>query len=365
MSIYIHQNTSWPKFYWDVERISALLATIRNKQGKLVGRMEALGFNLRAEATLNTLTLDILKSNEIEGEILNPEEVRSSLARHLGMDIVGLVPSDRYIDGVVEMMLDATQKFKNDLESDRLFGWHAAMFPTGPSSIYKITVGNWRRSPMYVVSGGIGNERIHYEAPGAELLDGEMNKFFEWFNAEKNIDPVLKAAIAHLWFITIHPFDDGNGRIARAITDLQLARADESSQRFYSMSAQIQKEHSSYYLILEATQRGTLDITNWLEWFLHCLDRALIATDDILATVLAKAKFWDTYAQAILNIRQKLMLNKMLDGFEGKMTAAKWGKIAKCSHDTALRDIQDLIEQNILEKENAGGRSTSYIISHV
>jgi len=324
--------------------------------------MESLGFNLRADAVLNTLTLDILKSNEIEGEILSPDQVRSSLARHLGMDIAGLVPSDRHIDGIVEMMMDATQKFNDPISGDRLFGWHSAMFPAGRNGLYKITVGNWRHGPMYVVSGGMGREHIHYEAPAADKVGQEMKRFFDWFNKEMELDPVLKSAIAHFWFITIHPFDDGNGRIARAISDLQLARADESAQRFYSMSAQIQKERNAYYRILEMTQKGTLDITKWMEWFLQCLDRALSATDEILATVLKKAKFWDIYAQAGFNTRQNLMLNKLLDGFDGKLTTAKWAKIAKCSHDTALRDIQELMDREIIIKENAGGRSTSYVL---
>jgi Fic family protein len=360
MNEYIHQKSDWPNFHWNAERLSQQLAAVRNKQGRIVGRMEALGFDLRSEAILSILTLDIIKSNEIEGEILNRDQVRSSIARHLGMDIAGLVPSDRHVDGVVEMMLDATQKFDKPLTDERLFGWHSSMFPAGRSGLYKITTGDWRTGPMCVVSGGMGREHIHFEAPAAAIVGQDMDKFIEWFNAEHNIDPVLKAAISHLWFVTIHPFDDGNGRIARAIADLQLARADNTAQRFYSMSAQIQKERSSYYRILEMTQKGSLDITNWLEWFLNCLDGALTATDETLAKVLIKAHFWDKHTKTKISDRQKLMLNKLLDGFDGKLTAVKWAKITKCSHDTALRDIKDLIEKDVLAKEEAGGRSSSY-----
>lgn len=362
MTLYIHQQPDWTQFRWNSERLANRLAAVRHKQGRLAGSMSALGFNLRSEAMLNTLTLDILKSNEIEGEILNPDQVRSSLARHLGMDIAGLVPTDRHIDGVVEMMLDATQKYSEPLTDDRLFGWHAAMFPAGRSGLHKITIGDWRKGPMHVVSGAWGKEKIHFEAPDAEKLPDEMQQFFDWFNSEMDIDPVLKAAVAHFWFVTIHPFDDGNGRIARAIADLQLARADDSTQRFYSMSAQIQKERKSYYDILERSQKSDLDITNWIEWFLVCLDNALNATSEILSTVLHKAQFWERHSDMALNTRQTLILNKLLDGFVGKLTTSKWAKIAKCSHDTALRDIQDLVEKEILIKEEAGGRSTSYIL---
>jgi Fic family protein len=365
MSNYIHQLKDWPKFIWDSKRLTQLLAAVRHKQGRFIGKMEALGLKLREEAMLQTLTLEIIKSNEIEGEILNPEQVRSSIARRLGMDVAGLVPADRNVEGVVEMMLDATQNFEQPLSEQRLFGWHAALFPRGWSGMYKIQVGKWRdnsKGPMQVVSGPIGREKVHYEAPDARLMKKEMKLFFDWFNAKEDIDPVLKAGIVHLWFVTVHPFDDGNGRIARTIADMQLARADDSAQRFYSMSAQIRKERNGYYNILESTQKGSLDISDWLEWFLHCLDRALTATDEILSVVMFKARFWDKYSNTQLNDRQRLMVNKLLDGFVGKLTTSKWAKIAKCSNDTALRDIQDLIEKNILAKEEAGGRSTSYII---
>ncbi len=366
MNKYIYQKPEWPQFHWNDEKLTALLASIRNKQGRLLGRMEALGFDLRSEAQLETLTINILKTSEIEGEILNPEQVRSSIARRLGMDIGGLVASDRNIDGVVEMMLDATQNFKAPLTQERLFGWHASLFPTGRSGMYKIKTGAWRdddKGPMQVVSGGYGREKVHFEAPAAKAVKTEMRRFLEWFNGKTNIDPVLKASVAHLWFITIHPFEDGNGRMARAIADMQLARADDSSQRFYSMSAQIQRERNDYYNILESSQKGTLDISDWLDWFLKCLNRSLDSTDVLLAKVLEKARFWDRFPAASLNDRQTLLLNKLLDGFEGKLTTSKWAKIAKCSQDTALRDIQDLMDKQALIKEPAGGRSTSYILN--
>ena len=364
--IYIHQLEDWPKFHWQQEKLAKTLATVRHKQGKLTGRMEALGFNLRNEATLQTLTLDVLKSSEIEGEMLNPDQVRSSIARRLGMDIAGLVPADRHVEGIVEMMLDATQHYQKELTAERLFAWHAAMFPTGRSGMQKIKVGSWRdntkEDPMQVVSGPKGKERVHYEAPAADLLEKEMAAFLDWFNHTADIDPVLKAGVAHLWFVTIHPFDDGNGRIARAIADMQLARSDESKQRFYSMSAQIRKERNDYYDILEATQKGTLDITICLEWFFACLDRALTASDETLEGVMKKAKFWEAHSGTRFNARQQLMLNKLLDHFEGKLTSSKWAKMAKCSHDTALRDIQDLVNENVLVKDPAGGRSTNYLL---
>lgn len=362
MKRYIHQLAQWPKFDWKQESLSKLLLDVHRRQGKLVGYMDALGFSLRNEANLKTLTLDVLKSSEIEGEILDSNQVRSSIARRLGIEVVGLVPSDRNVDGVVEMMLDATQNFVQPLTDERLFSWQASLFPTGRSGMYKITVGAWRTSnePMQVVSGAIGREKVHFEAPDANLIDFEMIRFLDWFNNETYIDPILKAAIAHLWFVTIHPFEDGNGRVARAITDMQLARVDGSPQRFYSMSAQIRNERNNYYNLLEKTQKGTLDITEWLEWFLACLGNALTATEETLNSVLQKAKFWEKNRTINLNDRQRLLLNKLLDGFDGKLNTSKWAKIAKCSTDTALRDIQYLIENGILVKEDAGGRSTSY-----
>jgi Fic family protein len=368
MGFYIHQLPGWPNLKWDAERLNPVLSDLRHRQGKLLGRMERLGFGLQSEATLQMVTIDVLKSSEIEGELLDAAQVRSSVARRLGIEIAGMVNADRNVDGVVEMMLDATQNFNTPLTEERLFNWHASLFPTGRSGIHKIIVGSWRNNPsndpMQVVSGAMGKEKVHYEAPRAELLPDEMNKFLSWFNTTNNIDPVLKAAIAHFWFVTIHPFDDGNGRIARAIADMQLARADETAQRFYSMSAQIRKERNTYYDILEKTQSGDLDITDWLEWFLQCMNRALNASDEILSQVLKKAAFWKEHEKTILNKRQVLLLNKLLDGFEGKLTSSKWAKIAKCSQDTALRDIQDLIGKKILMKEDGGGRNSSYFLSN-
>jgi Fic family protein len=363
MRPYIHQLPDWPGFHWDQEALQAPLAAARHKQGRLLGRMETLGFSLRREAELETLTLDVVKTSEIEGENLSAQQVRSSIARRLGMDIAGAVPADRNVEGVVEMMLDATQKFEKALTAERLFGWQAALFPTGHSGVHKITVGAWRddaKGPMQVVSGPMGRESVHFEAPSAGVLDAEMTKFIDWVNQPNGIDPVLKSAIAHLWFVTIHPFDDGNGRIARAIADWILARSEKSSQRFYSMSAQIRLERNAYYDILERTQKETLDITAWLQWFIDCFDRALDATEKTLASVLRKARFWETHASAAINERQRLVLNKLLNGFDGKLTSSKWAKLTRCSQDTAYRDIQDLIEKGILVKDAAGGRSTSY-----
>ncbi len=365
MAVYIHQRAEWPNFTWDEALLAQLLASVRYRQGRLLGQMEAMGFPLRSEAMLQTLTLDVLKSNEIEGEILNLEQVRSSIARQLGLDIAGLVPSSRNIEGIVEMMLDATQKFHEPLTKERLFGWHAAMFPTGHSGMFKITVGDWRgadKGKMQVVSGAMGRETVHFEAPDAERLDGDMEIMLDWFNNRNDIDPVIKAGIAHLWFVTIHPFDDGNGRIARAIADMQLSRADSTAQRFYSMSAQIQAERKAYYSILERTQKGTLDVTEWLVWFLECLENTLYATGETLAVVLNKAKFWDRQAHLSFNNRQHMMINKLLDVFVGKLTSSKWAKMTKCSQDTALRDIQELVGMGVLVKESAGGRSTSYVL---
>jgi Fic family protein len=365
MRKYIHQLRSWPSFEWEDEKILLPLSHVRHKQGRLLGKLEDLGFKLKKEATLETLTQEVIKSSEIEGEKLPQDQVRSSVARKLGIELAGAVPSNRNVDGIVEVMLDASQKFDQVLSKERLIGWHAALFPTGRSGMHKIQVGSWRNDetgPMQVVSGALGKERVHFEAPEASRLEAEMKKFIDWFNTRQNLDPVLKSAIAHLWFVTIHPFDDGNGRIARAIADMQLARADESKQRFYSMSSQIQKERNMYYDMLEKTQTGNLDITDWLVWFLACLDRAITASTQTLSGVIQKAKFWEANQSVSLNQRQRLMINKLMDGFEGKLTTSKWAKIAKCSPDTALRDIQDLIGKNMLVKEEGGGRSTSYKI---
>jgi Uncharacterized conserved protein len=360
---FIYQHDNWPNFTWRNEVILNLLSDARNLQGRLIGKMESLGFDLRNEALLDTLTLDVLKSSEIEGEILNPDQVRSSIARRLGMEIAGSIESDRNVDGVVEMMLDATQNCFKPLTFDRLFDWHAALFPTGRSGMYKITVANWRNDttgPMQVISGAMGKEKVHFQAPDSGLVESEMNKFLNWFNNDNDIDLVIKAAVSHLWFVTIHPFEDGNGRITRALTDMLLARADKSNQRFYSMSAQIRLERKQYYDILEKTQKGNLDITLWIQWFLQCLINALKSTDLILLRVLNKADFWNNHSEAILNERQRKLINKLLDGFDGKLTSSKWAKIAKCSKDIAIRDINDLIKKDILQKEAAGGRSTNY-----
>jgi Fic family protein len=330
--------------------------------------MEALGFNLQQEAVLQTLTADVLKSSEIEGEKLDAEQVRSSIARRLGMDIGALKAADRNVEGVVEMMLDATRHYDKPLTAERLFAWHAALFPTGRSGMTKIRTGAWRddsTGPMQVVSGAIGKEQVHYEAPKADRVDAEMRAILEWFEAPSGIDPVLKAAQAHLWFVTIHPFDDGNGRIARAIADMALARSERSPQRFYSMSAQIRQERNDYYDILERTQKGSMDITPWMEWFLGCLGRAIDGAQTTLGAILAKARFWDRIKEVALNERQRLVLNRLLDGFEGKLTNAKYASLAKCSHDTALRDIQELIEHGILVRNAEGGRSTSYALKEV
>ncbi len=364
--MYIHEQDDWPRFHWDQEGQASRLAEVRHRQRRLIGRMEALGFQLREEAVLSTLTQDVLKSSEIEGEILDIDQVRSSLARRLGLDIGALMPADRHVNGIVEMMLDATRKYREPLTEERLFDWHAALFPTGRSGMRKIRVGMWRddsSGPMQVVSGPIGKERVHYQAPPAERLSTEMSQFVDWFNGPDLTDPVLKAALAHLWFVTIHPFDDGNGRIARAIADLALARSEQSPKRFYSMSAQIRLERNDYYDILERTQKGDLEITPWMQWFLGCLDRAFDGAEIILAKVLRKARFWEQHAGESFNDRQQKVVNRLLGGFEGKLTSSIWAKLAKCSQDTAHRDILDLVKRRVLEKDAAGGRSTSYSLT--
>ena len=363
---YIHERDDWPQFSWRDEHLAALLAQVRHHQGRLLGRMENMGFELQTEAVLHSLTEEVMKSSEIEGEILDKDEVRSSIARRLGLDIAGLVPADRDVEGVVEMMLDATQRFREKLTADRLFAWHAALFPAGRSGLSKIVPGGWRdgaNGPMQVVSGPIGREKVHYEAPPAEKLDREMKAFLTWFEAKQPIDPVLKAGVAHLWFVTIHPFEDGNGRIARAIADMALARSEGSTQRFYSMSAQIRTERNTYYTMLEKTQKGDLDITPWLRWFLECLNRAFDNADDVLGSVLTKARFWDRFADTPLNERQRKVLNRVLNGFEGKVTSSKYAKLAKTSQDTAGRDISDLVKKGLLHRDEAGGRSTSYSLA--
>lgn len=363
MSLFIHQQYNWPHFTWHSDDLITLLSEARNLQGRLIGKMESLGFELRDEALLETLTSDVLKSAEIEGELLNPEQVRSSISQRLGINLAGTITPDRYVDGMVDMMIDATRNCFKPLTKERLFDWHAGLFPTGRSGIFKITVADWRKDTlgkMQVVSGAAGREKVHFQAPDADLIEIEMSRFLEWFNEENKIDLVIKAAIAHLWFVTIHPFQDGNGRITRALTDMLLAQSDKSTQRFYSMSAQIRLERKEYYENLERTQKGDLDITEWIKWFLSCLINALKATDNLLIRVMLKADFWNRHSKTIINERQKKILNKLLDGFEGKLTSMKWAKMAKCSKDTAIRDINDLINKEVLQKEDAGGRSTNY-----
>ncbi|MBW8309951.1 MAG: Fic family protein [Candidatus Paracaedibacteraceae bacterium] len=363
--MYIHELKDWPIFRWNKEFILERLIPIRHQQGVLIGKMESLGFNLRKEATLQTLTQDVIKSSEIEGEILDRSLVRSSIARRLGIDIAGIDKVDRNVEGVVEMMLDATQNYHEPLSKDRLFAWHASLFPTGHSGLSKITVGQWRKGPMQVVSGYIGQEKVHFEAPSAERVDQEMAVFLDWFNGTSTIDPIIKAGISHLWFVTIHPFDDGNGRIGRAIIDYMLARSENSPQRFYSLSSQIQQERKSYYRILEQIQKGDLEITIWIEWFIDCLGRAIQGASHSLSTILYKAEFWQAINTVQLNERQKKIINLLLDGFKGKLTSSKLAKIVRCSQDTAYRDILELLNSGILIKNPGGGRNTSYsLIEH-
>lgn len=364
--MYVHERPEWPHLHWNSEAITGPVGEVRHRQGRLLGQMQALGFRLRDEAVLLTLTEDVVKSSEIEGEKLDREEVRSSIARRLGMDVGGLKAADRNVEGVVEMMLDATRHYDQPLTEERLFGWHASLFPTGRSGMRKIRVGMWRDDrdgPMQVVSGTVGRERVHFDAPVAARLEREMAGFLNWFNAGPEIDSVLKAGVAHLWFVTIHPFDDGNGRIARALADLCLARSEKSSQRFYSMSAQIRQERDTYYDMLEETQKNGMDITPWLAWFLGCLGRAIDGAETLLTSVLAKARFWERLGTAPMNERQRLVLNRLLDGFEGKLTTSKWAKLTKSSPDTALRDIMDLVERGILVRGKEGGRSTNYALA--
>jgi Fic family protein len=361
--MYIHQSKDWPKFKWDQAKLAELLADVRHRQGRLLGRMEGLGFQLRGEATLTTLTQDVIKTTEIEGEKLDPEQVRSSIAKRLGMDIGGSLRIGRNVEGIVEVMLDVTGKHDAPLSEERLFAWHAALFPTGRSGMQSIVVGGWRTASsgaMQVVSGPLGREKVHYEAPTADRLNREMAEFIKWFNAVPETDLVVKSALAHFWFVTIHPFEDGNGRIARALADMLLARAEQSTQRFYSLSSQIQQERNAYYEVLEKSQKGSLDITPWIEWYLNCMKHAIAASEKTLEAVLVKARFWEAHAGQSFNERQQTVINRLLDGFEGKLTSSKWAKLTKCSQDTALRDVTDLLNRQILTKDEAGGRSTSY-----
>ena len=360
MKKYIYEYKNWTDFSWQDKVINVVFGEVRHMQGRIIGQMNALGFSDKEEATLTALTLDIVKSSEIEGESLNYEQVRSSIARRLGINIAGLLPSTRHIEGVVEMMLDATQLYNSPLTEKRLFGWHAALFPTGYSGPYKIEVGRYRTGDMQVVSGAMGKEKVHYQAVSPELVKAEMDKFLYWLNNDNAYDPVLKAAIAHFWFIIIHPFDDGNGRIGRAITDMLLARAENSGERFYSMSGQILIERKQYYEILQKVQHSAGDITEWLDWFLHCLKNAMLATETTTQKILKKAEFWKLHEHTAINERQRLMLNKLFDRFEGKLQTSKWAKITKASTDTALRDIKDLVAKGILQQTKEGGRNSNY-----
>lgn len=360
MAKYIYEYKNWTDFTWKDKAISTVFGEVRLMQGKIIGQMNALGFSAKEEATLTALTLDVVKSSEIEGELLNYDQVRSSIARRLGINTAGLVPSSRHIEGIVEMMLDATQRYFLPLTEKRLFGWQAALFPTGHSGPYEIETGKYRTGEMQIVSGVMGKEKIHYKAVKPELVKTEMDKFLDWFNNDNMLDPVLKAAIAHFWFIIIHPFDDGNGRIGRAITDMLLARAENSGERFYSMSSQILTERKQYYEVLQKVQYSSGDITEWMNWFLHCLKNAMLSTENTTQKILQKAEFWKLHEHTPINERQRLMLNKLFDGFDGKLQTSKWAKITKTSSDTALRDIKDLIEKNILQQTNESGRNVNY-----
>jgi Fic family protein len=360
---YIHESLDWPKLRWDDTKLSSLLADVRYRQGRLLGRMEGLGFQLRCEANLTTLTTEVVKTSVIEGELLDADAVRSSIARKLGLDVGATSHASRDVEGIVEMMLDATQKYEQTLTVERLFGWHSALFPAGRSGIRRIEVGAWRTlesGPMQAVSGPLGRERVHFEAPSAERIEAEISVFLDWFEAETGIDPVIKAGVAHFWFVTIHPFEDGNGRVARAIADMALARAEGIAERFYSASAQIEAERNRYYLQFEQSQRGGVDITSWLEWFLSCLGRALARAETDLANVLRKAQVWERINEAPVNERQRKVINRLLDGFEGKLTTSKYARIVKSSEDTALRDIKILIDRGVLVRNEGGGRSVSY-----
>lgn len=364
MAKYIYEYKNWIDFSWDDKVLNAVFGEVRLMQGKIIGQMNALGFSTKEEVTLKALTLDVVKSSEIEGEQLNYEQVRSSIARRLGIHVAGLVPSNRHIEGIVEMMLDATQRYDLPLTEKRLFGWHAALFPTGYSGPYKIETGTYRSGEMHIVSGAMGKEKIHYKAVAPKLVKTEMDKFLKWFNNDKQLDPVLKAAIAHFWFIIIHPFDDGNGRIARAITDMLLARAENSGERFYSMSGQILIERKRYYEVLKKVQHSSGDITEWLDWFLHCLKNAMLSTEHTTQQIVRKAEFWKRHEHTPINERQRIILNMLFDGFEGKLKTSKWAKITKVSTDTALRDIKDLIQKGVLQETNEGGRSTNYELAN-
>ena len=363
--MYLHERENWWKFTYDSHKVLTELGKVRAKQGLMLGRMSSLGFDFQEDAMLTTLSQELVSSSEIEGELLDRQQVRSSIARRLGIENAGMIGASRYVEGVVEMLLDATQRYAEPLTDARLFGWHNVLFPTGMSGLYKIEVAQYRSGEMQVVSGAMGKEKVHYEAPKPERLAEEMERFISWVNAESEVDEVVKAAITHLWFVTIHPFDDGNGRIARALTDMMLARSERTSKRFYSMSAEIKLMRSEYYEVLERTQRGDGDITEWLLWFLRCFDAALDSTEENLSAVLARARYWEHFAKEEINERQRKIINLQFDGFFGKLTSSKWAKIAKCSSDTALNDIKDLLGKGMLVKNGEGGRSTNYSLPEI
>lgn len=359
-TMYIHENKDWWQFRYDAELVVNRLGAVRAKQGRLIGQMEALGFSVQDESTLNNMSLELVRSSEIEGEVLNLNEVRSSIAHRLGIQTGGLIPSSRYVDGIVEMQLDATVRYDAPMSDERLFGWHNVLFPTGMSGLYRIEVGKYRTGEMQVVSGAMGHEKVHYQAPSPEKVPMEMQRLIQWMNEEDDTDGVLKAAIAHLWFVSIHPFDDGNGRIARALTDMLLARSEHSAKRFYSLSAEIKTQKKEYYEVLEATQHGDGDITQWLLWFLQCLDKAIEGAFSTLEKVMQKNEFWNLHKETPINERQRKILDLLFGDFFGVLTTSKWAKIAKCSQDTALNDINDLVRKGILKKNEGGGRSSSY-----
>ena len=366
--VYIHQQDNWPNFFWDEGLVASALASVRYKQGRVIGLINTLGFTQKNASQLETLAQDVLKSSEIEGELLDLQQVRSSLARKLGISIAGMKESDRKVDGVVEMMLDATQNYDEPLNKNRMFNWHAALFPTGRNTMYKINVAKYRDDKggaMQVISGAMSKEKVHFEAPDAKLLTKEMNTFFAWLNKKSKIDDVVKAAVAHLWFVTIHPFDDGNGRIARALSDMLLTSSEQGNQRYYSMSAAICKNRKQYYNSLEATQKGNLDITKWLLWFLSCMDEALSETEKSYNTVLQKASFHYKHRKTKLNDRQRKMVNKLFDGIDGLLNTSKWAKMDKCSQDTAHRDIMQLIDLKVLKQASGGGRNTNYVLRNM
>jgi len=370
MSYYLHQRKDWPHFYWSTEELFSLVADVRNLQGRLMGQMETLGFEMRENALLESLSMEVEKSAEIEGELYKPDEVRSSVARKLGLNQYQQVQPSKEVDGVVEMMFDAIGNCFEPLTKERLFAWHSALFPTGTSGMYKIDVGTWRvdsTGPMQVVSGAMGKERVHFQAPHSDLVPDEMEAFLLWFNTDhgNKLDLVMKAAVAHLWFLTVHPFEDGNGRMARALSDMLLARSDKSTQQFYSLSAQLRKERNAYYRLLEKMQKGDMEITEWIYWFLSCFKKALESTGGILKNTLQKSEFWKVHAQTLFNARQLKMLNLLHDSFEGNLTSSKWAKMCKCSSDTALRDLNDLLAKEVLVKDESGGRSSNYLLKNL